>query len=84
MIRLRVTGGEVTVFTSKFINIGTCPNDLKTDGERICVDVAKTDPFVQGEVVGTFNVIWAAGGTPHIYRSAEDGMYNGTDFHASN
>jgi len=84
LIRLRIEGGEITDVTSKYVNLGTCQNDSKIFMAQICVDVAKTEPFIEGEVIASITIKWQDTPGQHIFRSAEDGMYNGIDFNASN
>ena len=84
LIRLRVEGGVINDVTSKYINLGSCSNFKKILDNNICADIAKTDPFIEGEVIATITIKWQDGQSGHIFRSAADGMYNGIDFNASN
>jgi hypothetical protein len=84
LIRLRIEGGEIIEVNSKYIIVGACSNFNKILIDKICADVAKTDAFVEGEIIATIKIRWLEGQVQHIFRSAEDGMYNGVDFNASN
>lgn len=78
MLRIYVENGEVLDFSSAgFMALGSCVDNRKFTSERVCVDIAKPDPFVAGEKIATIKIKWGENG--RLYKEQGDGYYNGTD-----
>jgi hypothetical protein len=85
VIRLRITGGEVQdVNSDPYIGLGSCGVAKKFLPDSVCVDVGKPDPFTEGEVIVRITIKWDDSENQHIYRSSEDGYYNGIEFTSNN
>lgn len=78
MIRLYIKNGEVLEFKSTgLMAFGTCYDNKTYTPERVCVDIAKTTPFITGEKLGTIKVKWSVNGSVNIEEG--HGYYNGEE-----
>jgi hypothetical protein len=82
IIRYRIEGGEVVDVKSTFTLMEGCNGMI--DSKTICVDIAKTTPFTQGEIIASITIKWQDVLTPKIFSSTESGFYNGSEFNSSN
>lgn len=82
IIRYRIEGGDVLDITSPYTLLNGCNGII--DSKTICVDIAKTTPFTEGEIIASITIKWIDGLGPKIFSSAESGFYNGSEFNSSN
>jgi hypothetical protein len=82
-VRMSTTNATVTAFTpgpSFTIIAGVCPPDnARFTGTTVCVDLGKTTPITNGELLGTFTVTWAnISGTATVTKTTDSSYYNGS------
>mgnify|MGYP001259397114 CR=1 FL=1 len=82
IIRYRIEGGDVLGITSPYTLLNGCNGIV--DPKSICIDIAKTTPFTEGEIIASITIKWVESLTPKIFSSAESGFYNGSEFNSGN
>lgn len=77
VLRWAIKNGTVKEFKSEHISLGSCDDQSKFNKNKLCVDVSKPNMFKRGDVIGTVTIEWGESGS--IFRSPEDGYYNGKE-----
>jgi len=82
LVRLKIIGGEIVDVKSNFLLLPSCTNNKNIDGNNLCIDIAKTEAFIDGEILVQITIKWDQSQNQHIYKVAGYGMYNGLEFHS--
>lgn len=83
LVRLRFENAEIMeVRALKGLMLPSCSNNQGVMDTRVCVDIANSSYFKYGEEVFMVKVRWGVDG--RIFRTSEDGYYNGESLGQSN
>lgn len=83
LVRLRFENAEVIEIRPIIgMMMPACSNNRSIDGDKVCSDIASSEPFVKGEKVFVVKVRWTGSGK--VFRSIDDGYYNGQEVSHSN
>ena len=83
LIRLRFENAEILeVRALSGLMLPSCSNNQGVMDDKVCVDIANSSYFNYGDEVLVVKVLWGSNG--RIFRSSEDGYYNGESLGFSN